>query len=139
MRPQLSLSADLYRNYFIFSLQDPIDLFGNQTTAPASSSSNIDLFAAADLGVPGGKGAPVPVPPSSSSDPFAAVPLNTFDGPDIFGDFTSHTDSSSSGHGAAGNVNPGPKKETFQVKSGIWADSLSRGLIDLNLGARKHP
>uniref|UniRef100_A0A0D3EPR8 ENTH domain-containing protein n=1 Tax=Oryza barthii TaxID=65489 RepID=A0A0D3EPR8_9ORYZ len=25
------------------------------------------------------------------------------------------------------------KKETFQVKSGIWADSLSRGLIDLNI------
>jgi len=28
-------------------------------------------------------------------------------------------------------------KDTFQVKSGIWADSLSRGLIDLNIAARK--
>lgn len=29
------------------------------------------------------------------------------------------------------------KKENFQVKSGIWADSLSRGLIDLNITGRK--
>jgi epsin len=28
------------------------------------------------------------------------------------------------------------KKDNFQVKSGIWADSLSRGLIDLNITAR---
>ncbi|CAM0882809.1 unnamed protein product [Alopecurus aequalis] len=32
---------------------------------------------------------------------------------------------------------PALKKETFQVKSGIWADSLSRGLIDLNIAAPK--
>ena len=31
---------------------------------------------------------------------------------------------------------PSAKKENFQVKSGIWADSLSRGLIDLNITAR---
>ncbi|XP_015691392.1 clathrin interactor EPSIN 1-like isoform X2 [Oryza brachyantha] len=29
------------------------------------------------------------------------------------------------------------KKETFQVKSGIWADSLSKGLIDLNITSSK--
>lgn len=29
------------------------------------------------------------------------------------------------------------KKENFQVKSGIWADSLSRGLIDLNITGPK--
>ena len=33
---------------------------------------------------------------------------------------------------------PAVKKESFQVKSGIWADSLSRGLIDLNISARKY-
>ncbi|WVZ86968.1 hypothetical protein U9M48_033678 [Paspalum notatum var. saurae] len=32
---------------------------------------------------------------------------------------------------------PNAKKENFQVKSGIWADSLSRGLIDLNITAPK--
>lgn len=32
---------------------------------------------------------------------------------------------------------PAVKKESFQVKSGIWADSLSRGLIDLNIAAPK--
>jgi len=30
------------------------------------------------------------------------------------------------------------KKGAFQVKSGIWADSLSRGLIDLNITACKY-
>nr|AFK49429.1 unknown [Lotus japonicus] len=30
-----------------------------------------------------------------------------------------------------------PKKDAFQVKSGIWAESLSRGLIDLNISAPK--
>ena len=29
------------------------------------------------------------------------------------------------------------KKDGFQVKSGVWADSLSRGLIDLNISGRK--
>lgn len=29
------------------------------------------------------------------------------------------------------------KKDAFQIKSGIWADSLSRGLIDLNISSRK--
>ncbi|CAL5030235.1 unnamed protein product [Urochloa decumbens] len=33
--------------------------------------------------------------------------------------------------------NPSAKKGNFQVKSGIWADSLSRGLIDLNISAPK--
>ncbi|RCV27264.1 hypothetical protein SETIT_5G310900v2 [Setaria italica] len=32
---------------------------------------------------------------------------------------------------------PDMKKGAFQVKSGIWADSLSRGLIDLNITASK--
>ncbi|XP_048564360.1 clathrin interactor EPSIN 1-like isoform X2 [Triticum urartu] len=32
---------------------------------------------------------------------------------------------------------PAVKKETFRGKSSIWADSLSRGLIDLNLAAPK--
>nr|CAB3485644.1 unnamed protein product [Digitaria exilis] len=32
---------------------------------------------------------------------------------------------------------PSSKKENFQVKSGIWADSLSRGLIDLNITGPK--
>lgn len=85
-------------------------------------------------------------------DPFAAVPLNKFDGSDLFGEFTSHSDNVSSqpskspvidgshdnmnGDSLAESVNP-PKKDPFQVKSGIWADSLSRGLIDLNITARE--
>lgn len=90
---------------------------------------------------------------STVSDPFANVPLNNFEGSDPFGVFTSHTEpvpavsnQSSSIQGSNGNMKaayspetivPPPKKE-FQVKSGIWADSLSRGLIDLNITARKY-
>ena len=87
--------------------------------APApSSSSSVGSFAKVDFDSP-------------AFDPFATVQLNAFEEPDAFGDFASHSDST------PGNVDPSPRKETFQVKSGIWADSLSRGLIDLNLTARK--
>lgn len=86
-------------------------------------------------------------------DPFAAVPLNNFGESDPFGAFTSHSDSASlepaknsvsdgSLNNLGGNVlseSTAPfKKDSFQVKSGIWADSLSRGLIDLNISARKY-
>lgn len=89
---------------------------------------------------------------NSTFDPFAAVPLNNFDESDMFGEFTSQPDSVSSqpsnnvvSDGSHGNMNGksledskvSPKKDSFQVKSGIWADSLSRGLIDLNISARK--
>lgn len=86
-------------------------------------------------------------------DPFAAVPLNSFDGSDIFGGFTSHSGSASSepfqsstndaSHSnldrkSSADSKIPPKKDSFQVKSGIWADSLSRGLIDLNITGRKY-
>ncbi|KAG6739490.1 hypothetical protein POTOM_057088 [Populus tomentosa] len=71
-----------------------------------------------------------------------------FDGSDLFGAFTwssnpASTESTES-PGSLNNVdgeslassNP-RQKEGFQVKSGIWADSLSRGLIDLNISAPK--
>ncbi|KAF5958732.1 hypothetical protein HYC85_005957 [Camellia sinensis] len=85
---------------------------------------------------------------TNAADPFAIVSLNNFDGSDIFGTFTSKTDSVSAEakekpNGSHNNLNekssaesePPPKKDPFQVKSGIWADSLSRGLIDLNIAA----
>lgn len=82
-------------------------------------------------------------------DPFAAVPMENFDGSDPFGAFTSHSASQAPVvHGSATNTTnlqsladskpqQFQKKDPFQVKSGIWADSLSRGLIDLNITARK--
>ncbi|KAI4316563.1 hypothetical protein L6164_024535 [Bauhinia variegata] len=92
-------------------------------------------------------------PPNSNiADPFAAVPLNKFDGSDLFGNFTSNSDSVSSQPSESpvsdGNENDingkflaesksTLRKDPFQVKSGIWADSLSRGLIDLNISASK--
>lgn len=52
---------------------------------------------------------------------------------------------SSSNQGSNGNMKgasietkAAQPKDPFQVKSGIWADSLSRGLIDLNIAARKY-
>ncbi|KAK1367841.1 Clathrin interactor EPSIN 1 [Heracleum sosnowskyi] len=81
-------------------------------------------------------------------DPFAAVPMNNYDSSDFFGSFTSQTDSSpkESFPKSPCDVSPSsinektqtpPKAGGFQVKSGIWADSLSRGLIDLNISAPK--
>ncbi|KAF9604752.1 hypothetical protein IFM89_009704 [Coptis chinensis] len=83
--------------------------------------------------------------------PLCFMPLSNFDGSDLFGAFTSHTDQVSAEsnlktakEGSLDNMNQKPsaettpsKKGTFQVKSGILADSLSRGLIDLNITAPK--
>ncbi|XP_051129479.1 clathrin interactor EPSIN 1-like isoform X2 [Andrographis paniculata] len=109
-----------------------VDLFAAQPT-PALSST-MDFFAAAN---------PVSMPDNKDSksgttsftgDPFAAVPLNKFDGLDSFGACTSLRDplstlssSSSPKNGSHGNANESsvetktsPKKQTFQVNSGIW-------------------
>ncbi|PIN16837.1 Equilibrative nucleoside transporter protein [Handroanthus impetiginosus] len=127
------------------------DLFASQPAPSPAVSTTIDFFAAPE---------PASQIDNKSSksdatinivDPFANVPLNNFDRSDPFGAFTSHTDSSSTvsnqnstneeGHlnikGPSTETKPPPKKDTFQVKSGIWADSLSRGLIDLNITAPK--
>ncbi|GKD68368.1 clathrin interactor EPSIN 1-like protein, partial [Tanacetum coccineum] len=85
-------------------------------------------------------------------DPFAAVPMNNFDNSDIFGSFSAHTGSASStepttqsfmdsGNSSNNQIHKtsvaSSKKDGFQVKSGVWADSLSRGLIDLNISGPK--
>ncbi|XP_024163250.1 clathrin interactor EPSIN 1 isoform X1 [Rosa chinensis] len=133
--------------------KNAVDLFASQPTISQSASSPVDLFAA-----------PVPVmqPETKSTspaptntnivDPFAAVPLNSFDGSDFLGGFTSHSGStfsepsqSSANDTSHSNLDrkssadskTPPKKDSFQVKSGIWADSLSRGLIDLNITGPK--
>ncbi|XP_047964627.1 clathrin interactor EPSIN 1-like [Salvia hispanica] len=129
--------------------QFDVDLFASPPAPTPAISAPMDFFAAPapashiDSRVSKSDGT------SNISDPFANVPMNNFDGSDPFGAFSSHTDpspvvsnQSSSSQGSNGNTNgaspetyaPPPKKE-FQVKSGIWADSLSRGLIDLNITA----
>ncbi|CAI9775711.1 unnamed protein product [Fraxinus pennsylvanica] len=131
--------------------QGNIDLFASQPAPSPAVSSTLDFFAAPD---------PAPRPDNNASksdattnivDPFAAVPLNNFDNSDPFGSFTSHTGpistastehssndgSNVNGNGTSVETKPPPKKDPFQVKSGIWADSLSRGIIDLNISAPK--
>ncbi|XP_042001114.1 clathrin interactor EPSIN 1-like [Salvia splendens] len=132
--------------------QFDVDLFASQPTPTPAISAPMDFFAAPDPASHIDSGASRSDGTTSNiSDPFANVPMNNFDGSDPFGVFSSHTDpspvvanQSSSSQGSNGNTKgaspethaPPPKKE-FQVKSGIWADSLSRGLIDLNITAPK--
>ncbi|KAJ3695082.1 hypothetical protein LUZ60_000459 [Juncus effusus] len=58
---------------------------------------------------------------------------------DGFGTFTSagSTNTASGIGGGIGKSGGVSNKSGFQVKSGIWADSLSKGLIDLNITAPK--
>ncbi|KAL0407731.1 UNVERIFIED_CONTAM: Clathrin interactor EPSIN 1 [Sesamum radiatum] len=123
------------------------DPFASQSS-PAVSTT-MDFFAVPGPASQPDKKASKSDGTSTAVDPFAAVPLTNFDGSDPFGSFTSHTDPSPTvsnksfpSDGSHGNTTgsstetkPTPKKEGFQVKSGIWADSLSRGLIDLNITA----
>lgn len=133
--------------------QAKVDLFGSQPAGPSANPPAFDFFAAPDPVVQSEtKSQKSDTASPDIVDPFAAVPLNSFDGSDLFGSFTSHTNSASTeptqspaNDGNLNNLNgkssaefqPPPKKDAFQVKSGIWADSLSRGLIDLNISARK--
>ncbi|XP_062159368.1 clathrin interactor EPSIN 1 [Alnus glutinosa] len=133
--------------------QTKVDLFASQPAISSSAPSTVNLFAVPDpVAQPEAKAPNSASPDANIFDPFAAVPLNSFDGSDLFGSFTSHSDSVSSepaqndGNGGSDiNLNEKssadsktpPKKNSFQVKSGIWADSLSRGLIDLNISAPK--
>ncbi|PKA64223.1 Clathrin interactor EPSIN 1 [Apostasia shenzhenica] len=112
-----------------FTVSDSV--FSSKTTLPAPSDNPTN---------------------SSSVDPFASIPMNNVDGSDdFFGAFASNTQSelkepknSLDNNNNNSNLNqqsvpasqPAPK-DPFQVKSGIWADSLSRGLIDLNITAPK--
>ncbi|KAK4770039.1 hypothetical protein SAY87_030571 [Trapa incisa] len=133
--------------------QAEIDLF---SSIPVQSPipSTLDLFSNPDPVVPLETKASGLVPSNTSAiDPFAAVPLNNFGGSDPFGDFTftnpvsavpSQTEIEESDLGnlsakpSVGTSTQQPaRKDSFQVKSGIWADSLSRGIIDLNISAPK--
>ncbi|KAK9102244.1 hypothetical protein Sjap_019498 [Stephania japonica] len=133
--------------------QASVDIFDSQPAFSSASSAPVDFFAA-----------PSPVlqtdtqpqkteaESSQTVDPFSSMPFNNFDGSDLFGAFTSHAGQSATeptlNSVKEGNLNsvsqnpateskPQPKKDAFQVKSGIWADSLSRGIIDLNISAPK--
>ncbi|XP_071730352.1 clathrin interactor EPSIN 1 [Rutidosis leptorrhynchoides] len=130
-----------------------VDLFASP---PANSAVTpaVDFFAASEqVVVPEIKPTETKTMPSQTVDPFASVPLNNFDNSDFFGSFSSHTDSVSTepaqsfmDSGSSSNnqsyktpaaPTPPLKKDGFQVKSGVWADSLSRGLIDLNITGPK--
>ncbi|KAI4337109.1 hypothetical protein L6164_015562 [Bauhinia variegata] len=133
--------------------QNEIDLFASQPAISSSVTSTVDLFSIPEPVVQPDSQSKNSAPPNNDIvDPFAAVPLNKFDGSDPFDEFTSNYDSASSqpskspvSDGNSDNMNgklmaesKNPlKKDPFQVKSGIWADSLSRGLIDLNISAPK--
>ncbi|GKB21380.1 clathrin interactor EPSIN 1, partial [Tanacetum coccineum] len=129
--------------------QTKVDLFAPPPAAAASSPA-VDFFAAPEQVV-----TPETKPAESNIhlvDPFAAVPMNNFDNSNFFGSFSSHTGSASSTEPTTQSVTDSgnssnnqihktsvasSKKDGFQVKSGVWADSLSRGLIDLNISGPK--
>ncbi|KAJ6745674.1 EPSIN/ENT-RELATED [Salix koriyanagi] len=95
-----------------------VDLFTSQPAYTSAVPSTFDFFSSDEPVAQPGIEAPKSDPPNTNvNDPFAAVAMNNFDG-------------------RLASSNP-PQKEGFQVKSGIWADSLSRGLIDLNISAPK--
>ncbi|CAK7353084.1 unnamed protein product [Dovyalis caffra] len=133
--------------------QTKVDLFASQPANPSAVPSTFDFFTSDEPVVQTEIKTPkCDSPDTNVIDPFAAVPMNNFDGSDLFGAFTSNSNPASTeptqspiNDGSPNNLdgkslassNPPQKEEGFQVKSGIWADSLSRGLIDLNISAPK--
>ncbi|CAA7039785.1 unnamed protein product [Microthlaspi erraticum] len=133
--------------------QKEVDLFSTSEPSVTVSSPppTVDLFASHESVASPEAKIPKPEPMTTPTivDPFAALPMDNFDGSDPFGAFTSHSASVSTGPQAPATSTTSPlssadskpqqlqKKDPFQVKSGIWADSLTRGLIDLNITAPK--
>ncbi|TYI16997.1 hypothetical protein ES332_A08G294100v1 [Gossypium tomentosum] len=136
-------------------VQKQVDLFASQPAIVPAVSPTVDLFAATDPVVQPDIMVPKPDPTNASIiDPFATVPLSSFhSSSDIFGSFTHHSNSPSKeptqtpindvnlnnnmSTKLSQDIKPPQKKDaTFQVKSGIWADSLSRGIIDLNISVQ---
>ncbi|GJW12078.1 clathrin interactor EPSIN 1 [Tanacetum coccineum] len=111
-----------------------IDLFASPPTAAANSPA-VDFFAAPEQ---------VVAPDMKPAEPN----IQSVNNSDFFGSFSSHTGSASftepttqsfidSGNSSNNQIDktsvPSSNKDSFQVNSGVWADSLSRGLIDLNI------
>ncbi|XP_039004866.1 clathrin interactor EPSIN 1-like [Hibiscus syriacus] len=143
----------------LFAASDPVvqpdtkgqvDLFASlPASTPAAASPTVYFFSNADPVVQLAMAANIEPVNADIVDPFAAVPLKIFDGSEIFGSLTTHIDSASKALKQSptndGNLNniskkssldsKAPQKDGFQVKSGIWADSLSRGIIDLSISA----
>ncbi|KAM0933604.1 putative ENTH domain, clathrin interactor EPSIN 1 [Dioscorea sansibarensis] len=130
--------------------QGNVDFFACQSDFNNAVNQNADFFAASNPDLFPKNNESSKLEPTNIFDPFAAVPLNNLEESGLFGAFTAHSDPVSSGHTQnpskimdnAEQVSspvskPTPKKDTSQIKSAIWADSLSRGLIDLNITSPK--
>ncbi|KAE8698432.1 Clathrin interactor EPSIN 1 [Hibiscus syriacus] len=150
---QLAIAPAAPPTVYLFAVTDPV--VPQDTMAPKSEPANtiiVDPFAIVPLNNFNGSSdifGSLSSHPDSASKESAQNPTN--DGSsDIFGSFASHPDSASKkatqspiNDGNLNNMNTKPsqepkapqKKDTFQVKSGIWADSLNRGIIDLNISA----
>ncbi|XP_042063247.1 clathrin interactor EPSIN 1-like [Salvia splendens] len=123
---------DLFASQPAPAVSMPMDLFASQL-APAASTTTMDLFADPD---PASK----PDTANSTFDPFAAFPLSEFDTdtlPIASGQHLTDVSIHAKTNCTSVDTNSQPKKEAFQVKSGIWSDSLNSGLIDLNITGPK--
>lgn len=132
-------------------LQGNVDFFACQSDFNNAVNQNIDFFAASNPNVFTKNNESSKLETANIFDPFVAVPLNNSEESDLFGVFTAHSDPVSSEHTQNSSTKvmdnseqvsspvskPTPKKDTSQIKSAIWADSLSRGLIDFNITSRK--
>ncbi|KAL5558742.1 hypothetical protein UlMin_034953 [Ulmus minor] len=141
---QPAISSTASSTVDLFTTSDAFSQPEVKSTNTTSTNNSVDPFAA----VPEIKSTNTTLTNNNVVDPFAAVPLNNFDDSDLFGSFTSHSEPSQNSNGSGSNNNnlggnsmpdskTPAKKDPFGVKSGIWADSLSRGLIDLNISAPK--
>ncbi|KAE8700400.1 3'-5' exonuclease domain-containing protein [Hibiscus syriacus] len=144
------MSTSTVNPFVAAPLEVMVDLFASlPASTPAAASPTVYFFSNADPVVQLAMAANIEPVNADIVDPFAAVPLKIFDGSEIFGSLTTHIDSASKALKQSptndGNLNniskkssldsKAPQKDGFQVKSGIWADSLSRGIIDLSISA----
>ncbi|GFZ16691.1 ENTH/VHS family protein [Actinidia rufa] len=96
--------------------QTTVDLFASQPASSSAVSSSMDFFAAPDpIGQPDNNSSKSDQMNANAVDPFAAVPLNSFDGSDLFGAFTSNANSVST----EPTTNPDGSNNNLNGKSSV--------------------
>jgi epsin len=103
-----------------------------ESNTKAAAKDPFDFSSSGNFGV----ATPLAAPKTDASD-FGAFVANTEEAAKDPFDFSSSINNGRAGQTPLAAPKSNTKKENVQVKSSIWADSLSRGLIDLNITGPK--
>ncbi|KAM0877249.1 hypothetical protein ACQ4PT_035622 [Festuca glaucescens] len=114
------------------NLEAASDFGAFESNTKGAAKDPFDFSSSGNFGI----ATPLAAPKTDASD-FGAFVANTEEAAKDPFDFSSSINNGRAGQTPLAAPKSNTKKENVQVKSSIWADSLSRGLIDLNITGPK--